>query len=150
MGRGCSEDPTASGCALNALARSAAPAPGATRAERLVHVREVLAGTRTRIGADGKRLPMRMMISIDVTLTGMSGDIVDVYWSVESADTKRALGQRWLRNTKAATLHPRAAQEQLEPEIWLPLPRERGRYRARVTLLGENDRRFSERSDVFR
>lgn len=150
MGRGCSGDPAGGRCALTALARSAGPGQGISPARTVGRVRRVLAGTRSQLGPDGKRLPMGMMVSVDVTVTGMSGEPIELYWSMLSADTSRALPQAWLRNTRAATLHPRADQAQLQKEIWLPLPRDRGRYRARITLLNEDGERYSERTAVFR
>jgi hypothetical protein len=149
MGRGCSGDPAGGRCALNAIAKSAAPGQGVSPARDVKRVRRVLAGTRSQLGPDGKRLPMGMMVSVDVTLTGMSGEPVEVYWSMLSADTTRALPQPWLRNTRAATLHPRAERAQLQKDLWLPLPRERGRYKARITLVDEDGEHYSERTEVF-
>ncbi|HKH17893.1 MAG TPA: hypothetical protein VKA57_10235 [Solirubrobacteraceae bacterium] len=149
MGRGCSGDPAGSRCALNQVARSAGGIQAGSRAESLVRVREVLAGTRTKLGRDGKRRPMGMMVSFDVTVRGLSGERLDVFWSMLSADSSRPLDQSWLRNTRAATLRPSATTDQLQKDLWLPLPKQRGRYRARVTLLDERGRRFSKRSGVF-
>jgi hypothetical protein len=149
MGRGCSGDPAGGRCALTAIAKSAGGGQGVSPARSIGRVRRVLAGTRSQLGPDGKRHPMGMMVSVDVTLTGMSGEPIELYWSMLSADTSRALPQSWLRNTRSATLHPHAEQAQLQKDLWLPLPRERGRYRARITLLNEDGERYSERTAVF-
>jgi hypothetical protein len=91
-----------------------------------------------------------MMVSFDITLTGLEGENVIVFWSMLSADTKRPLPLPWLRNTRVAVLRPRHETDQIGKDIWLPLPRRRGDYVARVTFQDPDEESLtSVRTDVF-
>jgi hypothetical protein len=157
MGPGCESDPASGTCALADLAESAGqsdggdPEPSATpRRQTIARVRRILEGTRTRRDDDGRLQPLGMMVSFDVTFTGLEDEDVVVFWSMLSADTRRPLTSDWLRNTRAAVLRPRHETDQIGKDIWLPLPRRRGDYVARVTFRDPDDETLtSVRTDVF-
>jgi hypothetical protein len=156
MGPGCDSDPAASECALAELADSAAtsgtpePQSSVPRRRTISRVRKVLEGTRTRRDDDGQLQPLGMMVTFDVTLTGLEDENVTVFWSMLSADTRRPLPSNWLRNTRAVVLRPRRPTDQIGKDIWLPLPRRRGDYVARLTFRDPDDETLtSVRTKVF-
>ena len=150
MGPSCAQNPLGRHCALGPLAESAGARPSQSRDQGIKRVRKVLEGTRTTVSESGKGEPLGVALSFDVTVTGLRGRDVQIYWSMLSADTDQALGRSWLKNTRATTLRPKHETDQFRTDLWLPLPKPEGDYVARVTLLGpEGGRLTSARSRVF-
>ena len=76
-----------------------------------------------KVRGSGDRLePVGVVVTIQVTVTGLEGEEVDVRWSLRHADGRR-LPHKWLRNRTVMKLEGEAQSDTGSARFWVPLPK---------------------------
>ena len=101
---------------------------------------EILDGTRSRRLSEGGTVPIGVAISFDLSLEGFLNRRVDVRWSLFSAGKGAMVPQDYLVNRRAIVAIPEAIVDRASGEFWIPLPKERGPYFARVSAWHQDER----------
>ena len=88
-----------------------------------------------KVRGDDERLePLGVAVTIQVTVTGLEGEEVDVRWSLRHADGRR-LPHKWLRNRTVMKLEGEAQSDTGSARFWVPLPkRPSGPYYVHIAM----------------
>jgi hypothetical protein len=110
---------------------------------------QILDGTRSLEVSNGVTEPIGVAISFDIALEGFRSRRVDVRWSLFSAGRRAKVPQDWLVSRKALVAIPEANFDRESGEFWIPLPKKRGPYFARVSAWHQNNKLDFSDSEPF-
>jgi len=109
-------------------------------------MQEVLQGSRlsvaTATGSQPKLAPLGVVVNFTVEVEGYKGKRTPLRWSLFDAGTRARMPQEWLRDREAIKFVPEASVDRASSEVWVPLPRERGRYYVRLELFDDKGGRL--------
>lgn len=119
--------------AAAATDETGAQVKSSTAAERLVGLLNDV-----RKSKDETPEPLGALVTFEVELKGLRGKEVLVDWSIFSAG-KRLFGQ-WLANNLAYRLKARTESDIASMDVWVPMPKQAGPFRVRLTLTADGTR----------
>ena len=102
----------------------------------------VLRSTRSRPGRRGR--PEGVAVSFDLTLEGFKGRKVEARWSLYNGG--RPVSEPWLKDHPVLSVKGESDEDKANPEFWLPLPKQHGRYSVRIEVFDENDTKLTSGS----
>jgi hypothetical protein len=113
------------------------PVPKDVAVRRLIGL---LNATRTTITPSGDTVPQGVELAFNVQLLGLEGRRVFITWSVFERNSRDRLFGNWLRTNTSYRLKARDDDDPVDLNIWVPLPKERGRYFVRIWAYVDDDR----------
>jgi hypothetical protein len=145
IGDTCRTTPEDEDCAMKALAFKAPEESPGEVADRLV---KFLKEVRKRKLDTGVSQPLGVIVNYKLTMTGYRGHMVHVRWELHRQGG--GLPHEWLKRQRPASWEAEADQDSVSPNVWVPLPPERGPLFVRliaededgVPLARSNTRRF--------
>ena len=100
--------------------------PPAEAAQRIVKQLKV---TRSVVADSGLEVPLGVVVRATVRIQNAVGVPVQIGWELEGAGARTArLSDGWQQGLPAYLLHARTADDRGVFKIWVPLPKEPGRY----------------------
>ena len=91
-------------------------------------------------GTTSQRQPLGELVGVGLELIGLKGQPVALSWSIFPENGQTHLPEKWLGNFVIYRLRAATEDDTGTVDMWIPLPRQRGRYFIRVTLaIGDND-----------
>jgi len=90
-----------------------------------------------------------VVVRSDIVLVGLKGKKVTLSWSMWSKDGSKRLSGDWLNDTLAYELEATTARDTASVELWVPLPKQVGKYIIRSTLRIDGSDIASATSDEF-
>ena len=122
IGDTCQTTPDDEDCAMKALAFKAPEESPAEVAERLV---KFLKEVRKRKLETGVSQPLGVIVNYKLTTTGYRGHTVHVRWELHRQGGG-GLPHDWLKRQRPASWEAEADQDSVSPNVWVPLPPQRG------------------------
>jgi hypothetical protein len=144
---------------LGSLTTEGEPVPPDVAAERIV---QLLGQTRTvdtpverPDGTSGPKKPavrtepVGVVVRADLEISGLRGQPVLLAWQVWQEGGRTRLFGRWLKDSLAYRLTPTSESDSGSVQLWVPLPKEHGRYYVRLELRYKGNPLASGDSAIF-
>jgi hypothetical protein len=128
------------------------PLPPAKVADALVEFFRDVRTVETPIGGgEAIEEPVGASVVVNVELSGLRGQAVDLLWEIyEAGGDRGSLFGRWLSSTPAYRLEPSTDHDTTSAALWIPLPPDESRYYVQLTLLTNGTPLYTSVSDQFR
>lgn len=128
-----SAPPIATITVAEALGMAGTPLPPKVAARKLAAKFEQMR-SRPR---QGKRDLLGASVSVNLEMQGMKGRPLLLYWRLLSVHGDPPLPKGWGKPVPAARLTPGTNHDTANVEVWVPLPKARGRYKVDLTLFDQ-------------